>query len=76
MVLVSDTSSCHNDNFATLFSDPTNLDKVIGRTRIGFTVAYAQSLSANCDLDLAHSDMYFCLQHILCHNGSFLPNNL
>ena len=27
-------------------------DKVMNRTRTGLTEAYAQSLSANCDLDL------------------------
>ena len=33
--------------------NPTMADKVMGRTRTGFTEAYAQSLSAECDLDLA-----------------------
>ena len=28
-------------------------NKVMGRTRTGFTEVYAQSLSADCDLDLA-----------------------
>ena len=37
---------------ATLFSNPTMQNKVMGRTRTGFTEVYAQSLSADCDLDL------------------------
>ena len=37
---------------ATLFLNPTMHDKVMGRTRTGFTELYAQSLSADCDLDL------------------------
>ena len=37
---------------AKLFSNPIMHDKVMNRTRTGFTEAYAQSLSSNCDLDL------------------------
>ena len=37
---------------AKLISNPTMHNKVIGRTRTGFSEDYAQSLSANCDLDL------------------------
>ena len=38
---------------AKLFSNPTMHNKVMGRTRTGFNEVYAQSLSADCDLDLA-----------------------
>ena len=38
---------------AKLFSNPTLHNKLIGRTWTGFTKVYAQSLSADCDLDLA-----------------------
>ena len=37
---------------AKLFSNPIMHDKVMDRTRTGFTEVYAQSLSADCDLDL------------------------
>ena len=37
---------------AKLFSNPTMHYKITGQTRIGFTEVYAQSLGANCDLDL------------------------
>ena len=37
---------------AKLFLNPTMHNKVMGRTRTGFTEVYAQSLSADCDLDL------------------------
>ena len=37
---------------AKLFLNPTTHNKIMGRTRIGFTEVYAQSLSADCDLDL------------------------
>ena len=36
---------------AKLFSNSTKHDKVMGWTQIGVTEAYAQSLSADCDLD-------------------------
>ena len=36
---------------AKLFSNPTMHNKVMGRTQTGFTEVYAQSLSADCDLD-------------------------
>ena len=38
--------------YANLFSNPTMHNKVMGRTRTGFTEIYAQSLNANSDLDL------------------------
>ena len=37
---------------ATLFSNSTMHNKVMGRTRTGFTEVYAQSLNADFDLDL------------------------
>ena len=37
---------------AKLFLNPTMHYKVMGRTRTGSTEVYAQSLSADCDLDL------------------------
>ena len=37
---------------AKLFLNPTMHNKVMSRTRTGFTEVYAQSLSADCDLDL------------------------
>ena len=37
---------------AKLFLNPTMHNKGMGRTRTGFTEVYAQSLSADCDLDL------------------------
>ena len=37
---------------ARLFSNPIMQNKVMDRTRTGFTEDYAQSLSADCDLDL------------------------
>ena len=40
-----------------LFSNPIMHNKVMGRTRTGFTEVYPQSLSADCDLDLRPSDM-------------------
>ena len=37
---------------AIFFPNPKMQDKVIGWIQTGFTVAYAQSLSADCDLNL------------------------
>ena len=37
---------------AILFSNPTMHNKVMSRTRTGFTEVYAQSLGADCNLDL------------------------
>ena len=37
---------------AQLFLNPTMHKKVLDRTRTGFTEVYAQSLSADCELDL------------------------
>ena len=37
---------------AKLFSNPTKHNKVMGQTRTGFTEVFAQSLSADRDLDL------------------------
>ena len=35
---------------AKLFSNPTMHNKLMGRTKTGFTEVYAQSLSVDCDL--------------------------
>ena len=41
-------------------------DKVISQTRTRFTEAYAQSLSANCNIDLLPSDMFlFATYHLV-----------
>ena len=45
--------------FAKLFWIPFMQDKVMDRTQTCFTKAFAQSLSADCDLDLWPSDMVF-----------------
>ena len=42
---------------AELFSNPAMHNKVMGLIRTDFTEVYAQSLSADCDLDLWPSDM-------------------
>ena len=53
---------------AKLFSNPTMHNKVMGRTRTGFTEVYAQSLSADCDLDLWPSDMVLVRNTSSCHD--------
>ena len=58
MVLVCDTSSCHDDHLCLLiFQNSTTHDKAIGRTRTGFIEVYAKSLRADCDLDFYLTDM-------------------
>ena len=42
IVLICDTSSCHDDHLCYFFSNPTMHNKVMGRTRTGFTEVYAQ----------------------------------
>ena len=44
-------------------------NKVIGRTQTGFTEVSAQSLSANCDLDLCSSDMVLLPDTPFCHDN-------
>ena len=43
-------------------------NKVMGRTQTGFTEVYAQSLSAEFDLDLWPSDMVFVCDTSSCHD--------
>ena len=45
MILVCDTSSYHDNHLCQNFSNPVMHNKVMGRTRTGFTEVYAQSLS-------------------------------
>ena len=40
----------------------------MGWTRTGFTEVYAQSLSADCDLDLWPSDMLLNRDTLSCHD--------
>ena len=42
---------------AKLFLNPAMNNKVMDRTRTDITEVYAQSLSADCDLDIWPSDM-------------------
>ena len=64
MVFVCDTLSCHDDQFAVLFLNPTMHNKVMSRTRTGYTEVSAQSLSADCDLDLLVRDTSSCHDHL------------
>ena len=52
MVLVRDTSSCHDDHSCQIIIKSTMHNRVMGRTRTGFTEVYAQNLRADCDVDL------------------------
>ena len=54
---------------AKLFLNPTMHNKVMGLTRTGFTEVYTQSLSADCDLDLQPSDMFFFHDTLSCHDN-------
>ena len=55
--------------FAKEFINRTMHDKVMGRTRTGFTEAYAQSLSADCDLHLWPSNMALVRDTSSRHDG-------
>ena len=54
---------------AKLFLNPSMHNKDIGRTRTGFTEVNAQSLNADCDLDLWPSDMIFVRDTSSCHDN-------
>ena len=43
-------------------------NKVMGRTRTGFTKVYTKSLSADCDLDLLPSGMVLVRDTSSCHD--------
>ena len=68
MVLVRDTSSCHDDHLCHIIFNPTMYNNVMGRTRTGFTEVYAQTLSADCESDLAPSDMVLVCDILSCHD--------
>ena len=53
---------------AKLFINHTMHNKVMGRTRICFTEANAQTLSVDCDLDLNSSDIIFICDASACHD--------
>ena len=53
---------------AKLFLNPAMHNKVMGRTRTGFTEVYAQSFSADCDLDLFPSDMVLVRDTLSYHD--------
>ena len=54
---------------AIFFSNPIMHNKVMGWTRTGFTEVYAQSLSADCDLDLSRSEMDLIRNTLSCHDN-------
>ena len=45
-------------------------NKVIGRSRTGFTEVYAQIASADCDLDLKSGDMVLVCDTLSCHDNN------
>ena len=53
---------------AKLFSNPTIHNKVKGGTQKRFIEVYAQSLSADCDLDLLPSDIILVRDTSSCHD--------
>ena len=53
---------------AKLFLNPTIHNKVIGRIRTGFPEVYAQSLGADCNLDLQPSGMVLVCDTSSCHD--------
>ena len=54
---------------ANLFFEIPAHMTVIGRTQTGFIEAYAQSLIADCDLDLRPSDIVFVHDTSSCHDN-------
>ena len=48
--------------------------KAMGRTGTGFTEVYAQSLSADCDLDILPSDMVLVRDTSSCHDNHLCQN--
>ena len=54
--------------YAKLFLNSTMHNKVMGLTRTGSTEVYAQSLSADCDLNLWPSDMVLVRDTLSCHD--------
>ena len=54
---------------AKLFLNPTMHNKVMGRTRTGFTEVYAQSLCVDCDLGPRLSDMILVGDMSSCHDN-------
>ena len=52
MVLVCDTSSCHDEYLCHIIFKFHMHNKLMSWTRKDFTEVYAQSISADCDLDL------------------------
>ena len=68
MVLVRDTSSCHDNYLCQIILNLTMHNKVMGRTRTGTTEDYVESLSVDCDLDLCPSVMILVRDTMSCHD--------
>ena len=68
MLLVCNTSSCHDDHLGKIIFNPTMHYKVMGWTQTGFTEVYAQSLSGDCGLDLLPSGMVLVCNTSSCHD--------
>ena len=50
------------------------MPNVLGRTRTGFTEVHAQSVSADCDLELYPSDIVLLRDTLSYHDDYFVPN--
>ena len=68
MIFVCNTSSCHDNYLFHIIYKSQHRSPSYGQTQTGFTEIYAQSLSADCDIDLWSRDMVLVRDTLFCHD--------
>ena len=67
MIFLCNTSSCHYNHLYHIIYKSQHRSSY-GQTQTGFTEIYAQSLSADCDIDLWPNDMVLVHDTLFCHD--------
>ena len=68
MIFVCNTSFCHCNHLCHIIYKSQHYRwPSYGQEQTGFTEIYAQSLSADCNIDLRRNDMVLVHDTLLCH---------
>ena len=68
MIFVCNTFSCHDNYLCHIIYKSQHRWPSYGQMRTGFTEIYAQSLRADCDIDLWSTDMVLVHDTLFCHD--------
>ena len=76
MIFVCNTSSCHDNHLCHIIYKSQHRWPSYGQIQTGLCEIYAQSLSADCDIDLWPNNMVLVHDILFCHDDhNFVSNH-